>query len=67
MEEASVMMAGMSSERVIQAIEQLKSQDTKQRNFAIVADYKVPNVSDKVVRIILSYVDYVNRVVWQEG
>ena len=65
MEEASVMMVGLSSERILQALTTLESQKRNpERNFRPVADYSIPNVSEKVVRIILSYVDYVGRVVW---
>lgn len=68
MEEASVMFTGMNPDRILQALEQLKSQGHgSHRNFRNVYDYSMPNVSDKVVRIIISYVDYVNRVVWHEG
>ena len=67
MEEASVMMVGLCPERILQGLMQLQYQkiDTE-RNFRQVADYSMPNVSDKVVRIIVSYVDYVKRVVWSE-
>lgn len=66
MEEASVMMAGLNATRVIQALEILASQPRgADRLLRPVADYSAPNVSDKVVRIILSYVDYVNRNVWR--
>ena len=65
MEEASVMMVGMNSERILQGLVQLENQKAgTERNFRRVADYSMPNVSEKVVRIILSYVDYINRVVW---
>ena len=65
MEEASVMMVGMNSERILQGLVQLEKQTVnEERNFRQVADYSMPNVSEKVVRIILSYTDYVNRVVW---
>lgn len=65
MEQASVMMVGLNPERILQGLMQLKHQETgASRNFFPVADYSVPNVSEKVVRIILSYTDYVNRVVW---
>jgi len=65
MEEASVMMVGMNSERILQGLIQLEKQKVgTERNFRRVADYSMPNVSEKVVRIILSYTDYVNRVVW---
>ncbi|WP_047446020.1 non-hydrolyzing UDP-N-acetylglucosamine 2-epimerase [Alistipes sp. ZOR0009] len=66
MEEASVMMVGLNPERVLQGLEQLKNQNLEVRNFRPVADYSMPNVSDKVVRIILSYTDYIKRVVWSE-
>lgn len=67
MEEAAVMMVGMSTERVMQGLEMLASQPTgAERLLRPVADYSMPNVSDKVVRIIHSYVDYVNQVVWKK-
>jgi UDP-N-acetyl-L-fucosamine synthase len=67
MEEASVMMTGLNTERILQGLEQLKHQKIgKDRSFRQVADYSMPNVSDKVVRIILSYTDYIKRVVWSE-
>lgn len=67
MEEASVMMVGMNTERILQGIAQLSKQQVGQdRNFRLVSDYSMPNVSEKVVRIIVSYVDYVKRVVWQK-
>ena len=67
MEEASVMMVGLSPERIMQGLEQLKTQKLgMHRNFRQVADYSMPNVSEKMVRIILSYTDYVNRVVWSK-
>ena len=65
MEEASVMMVGLKPERVLQGLEQIKTQKRgEERNFRRVSDYSMPNVSEKVVRIIISYTDYVNRVVW---
>jgi UDP-N-acetylglucosamine 2-epimerase (non-hydrolysing) len=68
MEEASVMMVGMNTERIMQALTQLKYQKTgMERNFSPVADYSKPNVSDKMVRIIISYLDYIKRVVWSEN
>ncbi|MEI8128558.1 MAG: UDP-N-acetylglucosamine 2-epimerase (non-hydrolyzing) [bacterium] len=67
MEEASVMMVGLNSERIMQGLWELENQsDRESRKFRRVADYSMPNVSDKVVRIIISYVDYVKRVVWSE-
>lgn len=67
MEEASVMMTGMNTERILQGLAQLQHQKTgKDRSFRSVADYSMSNVSDKVVRIILSYTDYIKRVVWSE-
>ena len=67
MEEASVMMVGLNPERVMQGLVQLEEQIIGlERNFRPVADYSMPNVSDKVVRIILSYTDYIKRVVWSE-
>jgi UDP-N-acetylglucosamine 2-epimerase len=67
MEEASVMMVGLNPERILQGLIQLQHQQTGiARNFRTVADYSMPNVSEKVVRIILSYTDYINRVVWGE-
>ena len=66
MEEASVMMVGLNPERVMQGLAELQDQNLEHRNFRPVADYSIPNVSDKVVRIILSYTDYVKRVVWSE-
>lgn len=67
MEEASVMMVGLSPERIMQGMVQLQQQKIgKERNYRPVSDYSMPNVSEKVVRIILSYTDYVNRVVWSK-
>lgn len=64
MEEASVMMVGLEKERIMQGLEILEMQeiDTLRHVF----DYSMPNVSDKVLRIILSYTDYINRVVWRK-
>ncbi len=68
MEEASVMMVGLSPERIMQGLVQLQYQKTgDERNFRPVADYSMPNVSEKMVRIILSYTDYVNRTVWKKN
>ena len=62
MEEASVMMVGLKKERILQGLEVLKTQEKDK--LRLVRDYSMPNVSDKVLRIILSYTDYVNRTVW---
>ncbi len=67
MEEASVMMVGLDSIRIMQALRILEQQPSgEKRLLRRVDDYSVPNVSDKVVRIIHSYTDYVNRVVWKK-
>tara|TARA_A100001015_G_scaffold245966_1_gene282146 strand:+ start:2171 stop:3310 length:1140 start_codon:yes stop_codon:yes gene_type:complete len=67
MEEASVIMTGLEYNRVLQGIESVKDQKTGDvRNILEVPDYKIANVSLKIERIILSYINYVNRVVWQK-
>jgi UDP-N-acetylglucosamine 2-epimerase (non-hydrolysing) len=67
MEEASVMMVGLNPERILQGLTQLQNQKTgEERNFKLVGDYSMPNVSEKVVRIILGYTDYIKRTVWSE-
>ncbi|MNC75613.1 hypothetical protein D3C75_1271770 [compost metagenome] len=67
MEEAAVMMVGLESERVMQALQVLDGQSRGEvRSLRLVADYSMPNVADKVVRIVNSYLDYVNRVVWKK-
>nr|WP_297782557.1 UDP-N-acetylglucosamine 2-epimerase (non-hydrolyzing) [uncultured Allomuricauda sp.] len=67
MEEASVMMVGLNPERILQGLMALEVQKRNpERNFREVGDYSMPNVSEKVVRIIISYVDYINRVVWSK-
>jgi UDP-N-acetylglucosamine 2-epimerase (non-hydrolysing) len=67
MEEASVMMVGLESDRVMQALQVLESQlSGEERNLRQVSDYSMPNVSDKVVRIVHSYRDYVMRTVWKQ-
>lgn len=65
MEEAAVMMAGVNSGRIMQCMAHLLESETEP-SLRPVADYSMPNVADKVVRIILSYTDYVNRVVWSK-
>lgn len=62
MEEASVMMVGLKKQRILQGLEVLETQEKD--TLRLVADYSIGNVSDKVLRIILSYTDYVNRVIW---
>ncbi|REC40416.1 non-hydrolyzing UDP-N-acetylglucosamine 2-epimerase [Chryseobacterium sp. 5_R23647] len=67
MEEASVMMVGLSPERILQGLAQVLQQKVgAERNFRLVSDYSMPNVSEKVVRIIISYTDYIKRTVWSE-
>lgn len=63
-EEASVMMVGLKKDRILQGLEVLETQE--KNTLRLVGDYSMPNVSEKVLRIILSYTDYVNRVVWGE-
>lgn len=64
MEEASVMMVGLGKERILQGLKVLETQE--KNTLRLVGDYSMPNVSEKVLRIILSYTDYVNRVVWRK-
>ncbi len=67
MEETSVTMVGLHAENIVRGVEEVMSQQIgSHRNFNLVSDYSNPNVSSKVVRIILSYTSYVNRVVWQK-
>jgi UDP-N-acetylglucosamine 2-epimerase (non-hydrolysing) len=67
MEEAVVMMVGLEIERIHQGLSILQTQARGvNRSLHLVPDYSMPNVSDKVVRIIHSYTDYVNRVVWKK-
>jgi UDP-N-acetylglucosamine 2-epimerase (non-hydrolysing) len=66
MEEAAVMMVGLEVERVLQALQVIESQGRNEvRSLRLVADYSMPNVSEKIVRIIHSYRDYVMRTVWR--
>jgi len=68
MEEASVMMVGMNKDRVLQGLNILEAQVIGEtRILRPVSDYSMPNVSEKVVRIILSYTDYINKVVWRKN
>lgn len=64
MEEAAVMMVGLNKNRILQGLKILENQS--EDTLRLVADYSQPNVSDKVLRIILSYTDYIKRVVWQK-
>lgn len=67
MEEAAVMMVGLEVERIMQALHILEHEPNRgERTLRLVDDYSMPNVSEKIVRIIHSYVDYVNRVVWKK-
>ena len=67
MEEAAVMLTGLRPERILQGLRQLQQHRLAyETSFREVDDYQMPNVADKVVRIIISYVDYIKRVVWQE-
>ena len=65
MEEASVMMVGLTPERVMQGLQQVELQEVdSERSFRMVSDYSMPNISQKMVRIIISYVGYINAKVW---
>lgn len=67
MEEAAVMMVGLKGERILQGLAILEGQSRgEERLLRLVEDYSMPNVSEKVVRIIMSYTDYVNRVIWKQ-
>jgi len=66
MEEAAVIMTGLNSECVMQGMKQLEDDANRKIEYRAVTDYTMPNVSDKVVRIILSYTDYIKRTVWSE-
>lgn len=65
MEEASVMMVGLKNERILQGLEILETQERE--SLRTVSDYTMYNVSDKVLRIIISYTDYINRTVWNKN
>lgn len=67
MEEAAVMLVGLSWARIVEGLKILENQEQGNQHVrSIVSDYEMPCVSEKVVRIILSYTDYVNRTVWQK-
>jgi len=67
MEEGAVMMVGLTAERILQGLDILDHQPRgEERLLRLVADYSMPNVSEKIARIILSYTDYINRVVWKK-
>jgi UDP-N-acetylglucosamine 2-epimerase (non-hydrolysing) len=66
MEEAAVMMVGFNRDRILQGLEQLAAMNRNERVFRSVADYSMPNVSGKMVRILISYVDYIKRTVWRK-
>jgi UDP-N-acetyl-L-fucosamine synthase len=68
MEEGSVMMSGLKSNRILQCLSMLEKQvNGDDRNFRLVSDYSMPNVSQKVLRIILSYTSYINRVIYSKN
>jgi UDP-N-acetylglucosamine 2-epimerase (non-hydrolysing) len=68
MEEAAVMMTGVREERILQALELILAQSRgAEHGLRLVADYSMPNVAEKVVRIVLSYTDYVRRTVYGEN
>jgi UDP-N-acetylglucosamine 2-epimerase (non-hydrolysing) len=66
MDEGTLIMSGLNKDRIIESIEVVTSQHREKRTMKIVSDYDVDNVSMKVLRIILSYVDYINRTVWHK-
>ena len=66
MEETAVIMTGLDKNRILQGLKILESQSRTSRNFKIVSDYEIPNLSLKVERLIISYVDYINRKVWKK-
>ena len=67
MDEGTLIMTGLNKNRIIESIEIVTSQHNKKRPMRLVKDYDVDNVSKKVLRIILSYTDYINRTVWYKG
>ncbi len=67
MEEASVMMVGLNLERILQSLDILKNQlNNSERTLKIVHDYNVDNVSEKIIRIIISYTDFINKNIWKK-
>lgn len=67
MDEGTVLMSGLAAERIVQAVEMATAEDqAEQRRFRVVDDYQADNVSRKVARLILSYVDYVNAIIWRK-
>jgi len=67
MDEGTLVMSGLEAEKIIASVDLVTSQHSRtERRFRLVPDYDVDNVSQKVVRIVLSYTDYVNRTVWQK-
>ena len=64
MDEGTLIMSGLNKNRIIESIEVVTKEHKKSRTMKIVKDYDVDNVSKKVLRIILSYTDYINRTVW---
>ena len=66
MDESAILMSELSKEKVLNAINLAIVHQKKKNNFKIIADYNVDNVSKKVVRIIYSYTDFINRTVWNK-
>ena len=66
MEETAVMMTGLNPERIMHGLRQLEHENDMNIEYRMVTDYTMPNISDKIVRIIISYTDYIKRVIWAE-
>lgn len=66
MEETSVILTGLDGDKIINALSELLLQSNTKRNFSLIKDYSYPNVSDKIIRIILSYEHFVKRKIWNE-
>ena len=66
MDEGALIMSGLDKDRIIESIDVVTKQHDKDRAMRLVGDYDVDNVSKKVIRIILSYTDYINRTVWHK-